>query len=153
MNAYAYCSHIRRMMMKVAINKCHGGFSLSGLAAKKLAMMGSPVIEISSFDDWYGDSGPPDYEEWIDIGDGFEALRFVGDKPTDTLRKDGFIYNFPRWSADRSNPDLIGVIEEMGDGASGSLAEIMIVEIPDDVEYTIEEYDGLEWVAEKHRTW
>jgi hypothetical protein len=28
-----------------------------------------------------------------------------------------------------------------------------IVEIPDDVEYTIEEYDGLEHIAEKHRTW
>jgi len=30
---------------------------------------------------------------------------------------------------------------------------LAIVEIPDDVEYTIEEYDGNEHVAEAHRTW
>jgi hypothetical protein len=28
-----------------------------------------------------------------------------------------------------------------------------VIEIPDDVEWEVEEYDGLEWVAEKHRTW
>ena len=27
------------------------------------------------------------------------------------------------------------------------------VSIPDDVEWQIEEYDGMEWVAEAHRTW
>jgi hypothetical protein len=28
-----------------------------------------------------------------------------------------------------------------------------VVEIPDGIEWSIQEYDGLEWVAEKHRTW
>jgi len=28
-----------------------------------------------------------------------------------------------------------------------------VVEIPDDIEFVIEEYDGIEWVAEKHRVW
>ena len=37
----------------------------------------------------------------------------------------------------------------MNDGYS----ELKVVEIPDDVEYDIQEYDGNEWVAEKHRTW
>jgi hypothetical protein len=55
---------------------------------------------------------------------------------------------------DRSDPKLIQVIEELGsEKASGSCAKIALVEIPDDVEFTIEEYDGLEHVAEKHRTW
>jgi hypothetical protein len=27
------------------------------------------------------------------------------------------------------------------------------VDIPDDVKWEIEEYDGNEWVAEVHRTW
>jgi len=30
-------------------------------------------------------------------------------------------------------------------------ANLQIVNIPDDVEFEIEEYDGMEWVAEKHR--
>ena len=30
---------------------------------------------------------------------------------------------------------------------------LKIIEIPDDVDWIIEEYDGNEWVAEKHRTW
>jgi hypothetical protein len=49
---------------------------------------------------------------------------------------------------------LIDLIEEKGsDFVSGSSAELAIVEIPDDVDYGIEEYDGNEWIAESHRTW
>jgi len=35
----------------------------------------------------------------------------------------------------------------------GEYSELKVVEIPDDVKWQLEEYDGLEWVAEKHRTW
>jgi hypothetical protein len=28
-----------------------------------------------------------------------------------------------------------------------------VVEIPDDVNWQVEEYDGMEHIAEKHRTW
>jgi hypothetical protein len=48
---------------------------------------------------------------------------------------------------------LIQVVEELGDGANGYFAKLKIVEIPDDVLWQIEEYDGKEWVAEQHRTW
>jgi hypothetical protein len=37
--------------------------------------------------------------------------------------------------------------------ANGSFSRLKIVEIPDGVEWTIQEFDGNEWVAEKHRTW
>jgi hypothetical protein len=30
---------------------------------------------------------------------------------------------------------------------------LTIVDIPDDIEWQIEEYDGMEWVAEVHRIW
>jgi len=30
---------------------------------------------------------------------------------------------------------------------------LKVVEIPDDVEWNVQEYDGNEWVAEKHRIW
>lgn len=61
-----------------------------------------------------------------------------------------YINNSPN---NRSDPALIQAVEELGDAANGDYAELKIVEIPDGVEYTIEEYDGLEHVAEKHRTW
>lgn len=32
-------------------------------------------------------------------------------------------------------------------------ADLKIVEIPPDVDWEINEYDGVEWVAETHRTW
>lgn len=53
----------------------------------------------------------------------------------------------------RNDPALIEVVEQMGEEASNRFSELKIVEIPDDVEWTIAEYDGLEWVAEAHRTW
>lgn len=55
---------------------------------------------------------------------------------------------------ERNDPILIQVIEELGSKkASDTYAELEIVEIPDGVDYQIEEYDGNEHVAESHRTW
>ena len=54
---------------------------------------------------------------------------------------------------DRHDPGLVEVVELLGKKADGDCAKLKIVEIPDDVDYEIQEYDGNEWVAEKHRTW
>lgn len=54
---------------------------------------------------------------------------------------------------DRDDLDLISLVEELGEKANGDCAELKILEIPDDVEWEIKEYDGNEWVAEIHRTW
>jgi hypothetical protein len=53
----------------------------------------------------------------------------------------------------RDDPDLVAVIEELGPLANGRFARLKVVEIPDDVEWEIDDYDGDEWVAEKHRRW
>jgi len=53
----------------------------------------------------------------------------------------------------RDSPHLIAVVESMGAIADGRHSTLRVVEIPDDVLWQIEEYDGLEDVAEKHRTW
>ena len=57
------------------------------------------------------------------------------------------------WNIQRNDPDLVAAVEELGKAASGEHASLRIVEIPDDVQWEVEEYDGAEWVAEKHRTW
>ena len=41
----------------------------------------------------------------------------------------------------------------MGSAAWDKYAELKIVEIPDDVNWYVEEYDGKEHVAELHRVW
>lgn len=94
--------------MKVVINGCYGGFSLSTRALEEIN----------------------------------KRRRAAGMFELDTTRPD-----------DRSDPDLVAVVESLGGLANGKFAELKVVEIPDDVEWEINEYDGVEWVAEKHRTW
>ena len=53
----------------------------------------------------------------------------------------------------RSCPNLVRVVEKLGKDANGSCADLCVVEIPDDVEWEISEYDGYERVEEKHRSW
>ena len=55
---------------------------------------------------------------------------------------------------ERNDPLLVQVVEELGEeNASGELSKLRIVEIPDDIEWGIHEYDGMEYVEEIHRTW
>lgn len=91
--------------MKIAINRCWGGFSLSKEAYDYLGI------------------------EWDDYG-----------------------YKYSEESK-RCDPALIECIETLGEIANGSLSSIKIVEIPDDVEWEISNYDGIECVEEKHRMW
>ena len=54
----------------------------------------------------------------------------------------------------RDDPVMIDVINELGEEeCSNWSCRLKVVTIPDGVEWQIEEYDGLEWIAEKHRTW
>jgi len=59
------------------------------------------------------------------------------------------------WELDitRDDPILVQLIEEMGEDVNNRYSKLKVVDIPDDVEWTVMEYDGLEWVAEVHRTW
>ena len=57
------------------------------------------------------------------------------------------------WDIARDDPDLVYIVETQGHQCWGTHAELKVVEVPNDVDWQIDEYDGLEWVAEKHRTW
>ena len=58
-----------------------------------------------------------------------------------------------RWELSRDDPHLVQVVLELGELANTPYSSLKVVEIPDGVEWTVHEYDGLEWVAEAHRTW
>ena len=53
----------------------------------------------------------------------------------------------------RDDPDLIQCLETLAEAANGTYSELKIVEVPSDVDWMICEYDGAEWIAERHRTW
>ena len=57
----------------------------------------------------------------------------------------------------RDDPILLDLIDTIGlERASGLYCKLAIVEIPDDFPvdgWTINEYDGIEWVAEIHKRW
>ena len=53
----------------------------------------------------------------------------------------------------RDDPVLVEIVERLGNTASGNYANLVVVEIPDGVDWCVEEYDGNEWIAEVHRTW
>lgn len=61
---------------------------------------------------------------------------------------------YARVDIERNDPILIDIIETLGiEKSNGGYAELKIVDIPDGINYTICEYDGMEWIAEAHRTW
>lgn len=117
--------------MKVVINACHGGFGLSEAAFEK-------------FLDRKGIAWEKQHRVDYDLHEYYHAGHLGDEKH--------FSYS-QEIVEDRSDPDLIAVVEEMGEGANGEYARLKVVEIPDYVDWYIEEYDGLEWVAEAHRTW
>ena len=73
-----------------------------------------------------------------------EAYEFLGKEWDD--------YGFAN-SIDRSDPKLVKCVETLGDKANGRFAELKVVEIPDDIAWYIDEYDGMETIEEVHRTW
>lgn len=54
---------------------------------------------------------------------------------------------------DRTNPKLVECVETLGEDANGAAGELEVVEIPDGVDYEISEYDGVETIHERHRSW
>jgi|TARA_R110000868_G_scaffold4891_1_gene30424 hypothetical protein len=61
--------------------------------------------------------------------------------------------NFYHWDIPRDCPHLVAMVEEGGTDVDGIYSELKVVDVPDDVNWFIHEYDGMEHVAERHRTW
>lgn len=132
-------------MPKVVINNCHGGFGISHAATMRYAEIKGitlfPFVRASAASK--ADLVPYDGAQARPLGmiyyfttpDGARGSLFHED-------------NIPR-----DDPALLQVVEEMGWDANTEFACLKVVEVPDDVEWEIAEYDGSEWVAEKHRTW
>jgi len=140
--------------MKVAINRCFGGFGLSHEAVLRyFEIKGITVYPEQGQDHWkfwtYWTVKPEDRIESKE-GDAFYAMSLEDRRAYNQAHSEQTVYER---DIARNDPALIQAIEELGEAAAGRFAEIAIVEIPDDANWQIEEYDGLEHVAEVHRTW
>lgn len=130
--------------MKVVINGCYGGFGLSSEAILALIKMNSPILDKVPF----GEKGGWNKKEFTkNFKEGYKEWIFNG-----IIADDNYVYSFD-CSGNRSHPDLIKVVEELGEKANGTCAKLEIIEIPDDVKYEIDEYDGSESIHEVHRSW
>ena len=140
--------------MKIIINNCYGGFSLSPKAQVEfLKRKGKKAFFYKQTKYIHNDKK----EEYVRLtvreassaSFTYTLTKDLG-KVVEKLPDDNNIW-FNGRDIERNNPDLIAIVEEMGNDASGSCANLKIVKIPDDVEWEIDEYDGNEWVSEKHK--
>lgn len=154
--------------MKIVINKCFGGFSLSPIAIALYAKRKGKTAYFFKDDFYdgikhvrvdmpeqkdlfwsaYSVPNPDEYtkndKQWYEMTD--SEKKEHNKKHTSISLYSGDI--------PRTDEDLIFVVESLGSQiASGRCAELKVVEIPDGVQYEIDEYDGLEHIAEVHRTW
>lgn len=141
--------------MKIVINNTYGGFSLSLLAMKKyLEIKG----EKAYFYKTKVENTKINYEKVDESSEEIFTTCFTKDygnrfSSKEISEEEWEKYCFNSKDIDRTDKDLITVVEKLGEKANTMCSSLKILEIPDDVDWTIEEYDGVEWVAEKHRTW
>lgn len=147
------------MSEKVVINACFGGFGLSEAGKRAyLARKGKQAFFYVEDRDSSKLIGERDYvraDTDRELNTAFMVVTVtenLGKRVTsDTLWNGGSYWDDD--AMDRNDPDLVAVVEELGEVADGRHAKLSVIEIPDDVEWTIEEHDGLEHIAEAHRTW
>lgn len=150
-------------MKKVVKNSCYGGFNLSPKALKRYAELKGK--EIYFFDiDWknkesrYIPITPEEAEGKLFIS--YYTVPNPEEYKLYEIGVDGTYKDANKRAEEihieiesRDDPDLVKVVEELGDAAGGRFSQLEVVEIPDDVEFVIDEYDGLETIREKHRSW
>lgn len=112
-------------MKKIVINSRHGGFGLSAAAVHMYADLAKINL--------------------VKLENGCLTHHYV-----DSISDDNYFHerDIPRDCA-----HLVRTVELLGALANSAYSELKVVEIPDDVEWQISEYDGVEWIAEKHRVW
>ena len=131
----------------IVINKCYGGFSLSYKGVMhyaKLKGIRLYAFTASGFPSKFTPHVPGENPYLIHYST--KPLNEKGQIPDKAYFSDRAI--------ERDDPFLVQTVKELGsEAASGSCAELTIVQVPVEVKWQIEEYDGNEHIAEEHRTW
>lgn len=113
-------------MQKIVINKSFENFSVSYKAFRRLRELGQPDVLQES------DRG----EYW----------------PEGETAREPSLNRCGR-GIPRNDHQLVQVVELLGAEANGLGAELRVVAVPDGVKWLILQSNGVETVAEQHRTW
>jgi hypothetical protein len=136
-------------MTEIVINKCFGGFGLSHKATMRYAELKGIILY-----PYIDEISKEVYKERAVVDNPHILIHYSKVPLPENDVKEILNENyFSDRNISRDDPALIQVIRELGDESSGHCAELKIVEIPDDVDWVIDEYDGNESVEEKHRSW
>ena len=131
--------------MKVVINGDYGGFGLSEEAILRYIEL-SDLTLYRHFD-----------TEWKTISfytvpyDEFEKVNAADREKGNYKDSNALCWSYHDIA--RNDPILVQVVQEMGEKVNSTYSSLKMVDIPLDVQWFIEDYDGLEHVSEKHRTW
>ena len=120
---------------KVAYNGSYGGFRLSDEAVKWLEQ--NAREEVKEFL----------AAERVRVTESRKNNNFAKFSTVEDLMCDALMYDFNESGMCRHDPDLIRVIEALGEKASSSYSDLKIAKISGRV-YRIDEYDGWETISE-----
>ena len=137
-------------MKKVILNKCFGGFGVSKeayeLYAKKKGIDVFHYTQKNLKNEIYtyatDDNRSFDFYFTKDFGDNV----YISDEDF----KKYFLNLDENFREDKT---LIEVVEELGEKANTFYSNLKIVEIPDDLDYVIDNYDGIETLHQKVQEW
>lgn len=150
--------------MRILINADYGGFSLSKLAEATLHLMGMGGTEAvdeaeketkrsTGYAYNYGAQEEDPYglplRDRLDLADVVlegSDCKYVYYNYSLYLHKGGQWFGAYVMDLERHDPKLINLYETLGNDAVGERTKLKIVEWPDEVPYTIHDYDGWESV-------
>lgn len=132
--------------MKVVINNCYGGFSLSPKGERR-------YLELKGLDSYFYkqisyrfDTGHVEFTRIDNIEDVPDLFSYCT-----TVDQGKVIYDYPKntfrpGELKRNDPILVHVVEELGAESFGKCASLEVIEIENGRWFKIDEYDGLETV-------
>lgn len=139
-------------MKKVVVNRCFGGFGLSIEAQNLYAKKKGFELFHYTQTKYERSGGIEEYKKIDESSDALFTYSFTKDLG-DTISKFTSENYWYYGDIERDDAALVEVVEELGQKANSRFSKLEVVEIPDDICWKIDEYDGMETVEECHRSW
>jgi len=135
-----------KRQMKIVINSCYGGFSLSPKGLRRYLDLKGLESYFYKQTKYKFDCGKAEFTRVDDIDDvpgiffyctTYDQGKTISDYPKDTFNSS---------ELKRSDPILVQVVEELGEESSGEYACLEVIEIEKGRWFKIRDYDGYESV-------